>query len=531
MRTGASLACVAVVVAALLLVPGTEGKGSAGGSRAIYGRATGRGTPRAWLYGMWFARPYYVSGHAYSPGYGSFERSPGWTATNETDGYCGNGTCPCPVPQENKTKTWVWVQIQTNNSLCALCAGGLDATTFEVDAFISIASQVPCRPPTQLLVLKLCKLKTEKEIRGGLADDQLKDSKKCITVGDEASQHGAHFQARMRRLLQTSTEYNVAQFVVGAENEAHANFLHAAIKRSMNVSSRFGAMYNLSSKPIRSIETQTPDPKPPLWFIILSICVPLSFCLTAAVATARACSRTCRQKWNALTASTVIPGRAPSSVMPFVDGPYATMPGEAVDSVQGDSPPTPVAMGKVSPAPLVNPYSAVVTGVPLDASRRADGSSPGMPRRLSKLSFGSQSRLDPVQDSPPVERRPGGGPGGPRGRYAAFAAGRRARSGTELGPAVNVSLSFSGQHPRMQRANTPPTGRLQLHRHDTPPQLPRQLTPPQRRIATPPGQPLHSLGPASAALAALAPPPPVTVPAQGGNPLGAGDRLSRSFGV
>eukprot|EP01062_Namystynia_karyoxenos_P058422 TRINITY_DN49973_c0_g1_i1.p1 TRINITY_DN49973_c0_g1~~TRINITY_DN49973_c0_g1_i1.p1 ORF type:complete len:390 (+),score=42.30 TRINITY_DN49973_c0_g1_i1:81-1250(+) len=274
-RAWAGALSVGAVVAGLLWPPQAEAKGSAAGSRSgsYSGRALGGGTHlgsnRAFLYGAMIARPYHVGGRAYSPAYGSYQYAPGFSGG--VNGTCGNGTCPCPVPDEAKTKVWVWVQVKLPK---ALCNGGsctdqepYDVTTFEVDAFLDIASRVPCTPPTQVLALKLCKLTDLALVQGGLDDDQLLNAATCTTVGDEVS---VHYQARARRLLQTG-EYHVLQFVVGAETKAHGDSLHPHVKAALSTTSQLGQVYNLTSDAVLSVETQSSISEFPVWAIVVIV--------------------------------------------------------------------------------------------------------------------------------------------------------------------------------------------------------------------------------------------------------------------
>eukprot|EP01062_Namystynia_karyoxenos_P008886 TRINITY_DN1313_c0_g1_i4.p1 TRINITY_DN1313_c0_g1~~TRINITY_DN1313_c0_g1_i4.p1 ORF type:complete len:451 (+),score=71.29 TRINITY_DN1313_c0_g1_i4:84-1355(+) len=277
-RAGA-LALAAVTAAALGL-PLAEAKGSAAGTRSgtYSGRAIGGGSRdganRAFLY----RGPYYVGGRTYAPAYGSYPNAPGFSG--DANGTCGNGTCPCPVPDEGNTRIWVYVQFKLPNRLCngGTCTvqSVYDVTTFEVDAFLDIASRVPCTPPTQVLVLRLCTLTNPALVAGGLADDQLLNPATCTIVGDEVS---VHYQARARRLLQT--EHHVVQFVVGAESKAHGDALHPHIKAALSPRSRLSQIYNISHGAVLSVETQESVSEFPGWAIaVIVVCG--AYCLCCA---------------------------------------------------------------------------------------------------------------------------------------------------------------------------------------------------------------------------------------------------------
>jgi len=254
------------VLLLLCLLPYTEAKGQAYGDRAIGSRAINK---RGFFFFPIYGRTTYTTpdGHHYSPSYGGWSRAGGWHAVNNLTGNatCGDGdfVCPCPEPNENATRKWVWVQMLTTKRMCALCGGadefhpeyanGTDSVSFEVDAFMEIASRVPCMPPTTVLALKICSLSDWNLVDGGLEDDQLSDSAVCETVGADT----ASLPSR-RRLLSTApgpAPYYVVQFVVGATSEGHGNFLHAAIQDALlNDSSRLREVYNISG--VLSMETE-----------------------------------------------------------------------------------------------------------------------------------------------------------------------------------------------------------------------------------------------------------------------------------
>jgi len=251
----------------LLCAAGIDAKGSHTGGRGPGTMVTHHSYPRA--YGIYpigfYGHGYHYTrsdGKEYAPGYGHWSSTAGW---NEKEQSCGQ--CSCPAPNPVLTKNWVWVQIKVSKQFGldsavpnATLAGssGLDVTTFEVDAFKEIASITACLPPTQVLVLKLCKVdKTtystaEEWAKGGLDDRHL--GKKCVTVGDEVT---VHKEFRLRKLLADSVF--VVQFVVGATSEGHGKFLKPYIKIAMNQShSKLAKLYDI--KEILSIEVEGPAP-------------------------------------------------------------------------------------------------------------------------------------------------------------------------------------------------------------------------------------------------------------------------------
>eukprot|EP01062_Namystynia_karyoxenos_P034701 TRINITY_DN25426_c0_g1_i1.p1 TRINITY_DN25426_c0_g1~~TRINITY_DN25426_c0_g1_i1.p1 ORF type:complete len:416 (+),score=74.77 TRINITY_DN25426_c0_g1_i1:86-1249(+) len=320
------------VLAALGAAP-LDAKGTAAGARAVGGRPM-RGSTAYYplfFYGAFYRPHYRVGNRVYSPGYGSWGSTPGWAGNGTCDG--GNGTCPCPEPNPEKTKKWVWVQVRMDPASRALSDNvaenitEVDVNTFEVDAFLDIASRVPCRPPTQLLVLKFCKLLKWEDAKGGLADDQLMSSTICQTVGDEATVHSS---ARMRHLLQSTTtaEVKVMQFVVGAESEEHGNLLHKYIRAALTWdNSTLRATYNLPPNALLSMETETPAPSLPLWATILivsiiGICY-LGCCMGLIGAFAGNCD-CCQRRRDITSRRTSSPPPVPVAAPPIYGVPIAT---------------------------------------------------------------------------------------------------------------------------------------------------------------------------------------------------------------
>jgi len=270
-----------IVAALILVLPFADGKGQAYGyrgagsrgmpSRGMYGNSYGGGSgfyymPVYYGGGWHGSRTHYTTGNGrhYSPGYGNWDAAAGFSGIdNETEG-AACGACPCPMPNDALTKKWVWVQMITAVPLCPTCGGsnpgmppvnGTDSVTFEVDAFMEIASKIPCLPPTTVLTLKLCAFLNWKDVDGGLADDQLNDKQKCITVGAESSD----IMSGGRRLLalpKGPPPYFVTQFVVGATSEDHGKTLVPFIKDALeNPASRLRELYNITQ--VLTVEPET----------------------------------------------------------------------------------------------------------------------------------------------------------------------------------------------------------------------------------------------------------------------------------
>eukprot|EP01062_Namystynia_karyoxenos_P024523 TRINITY_DN19573_c0_g1_i1.p1 TRINITY_DN19573_c0_g1~~TRINITY_DN19573_c0_g1_i1.p1 ORF type:complete len:511 (+),score=49.54 TRINITY_DN19573_c0_g1_i1:78-1535(+) len=264
MRRGAvgSLLC-----AVLLCAAGAEGKGSAAGARgSTAGRATSRSSPGAYAFagvagGVAAGAAYAVGARRYAPAYGGY--------THATDPSCTTSHgCPCPTPREDATRAWLWTQVRlpkklrpTPNAYCASGVecydGSIDVTTLEVDAFIQLASQDPCNPPTEVLVLKVCALDDLALVTGGLSDDDLSNPSYCTTVGDSESRSGPHYIARARRLLQTEASYNVVQLVVGAESSDGASALVTEVLRAFKPTTQLGRTYAIPD--YDSVISVTPD--------------------------------------------------------------------------------------------------------------------------------------------------------------------------------------------------------------------------------------------------------------------------------